>query len=70
MSLSLVIEMPDPDASRLLEAIGPDNEEFVDARVVGGSLVLSMEADTPMALLHTVDDLLSCLQVAVDAGAL
>jgi tRNA threonylcarbamoyladenosine modification (KEOPS) complex Pcc1 subunit len=52
------------DASKVLKAVELDNEDFVDARIVGGKLVSKIKADNLSSLRHTIDDYLACIAVA------
>lgn len=56
------------EARRLLAAIEPENGKFLRARVEDHFLVAEAEADSPLALLHTLDDVLACLSAAQKAG--
>jgi hypothetical protein len=48
-------------------ALAPDNAPHVRARVEGSRVIAEAEAQTPMSLLHTVEDYLACLAVAEKA---
>ncbi len=54
----------DATARSVRDALAPDDAGFVRSRAVGPRLVAEMAADTPMQLLHTVEDYLACLAVA------
>ncbi len=54
------------EAESLARALQPDNEDFIDVKTEGSALICYAEADTPLSLLHTVDDFLACLTVAED----
>lgn len=58
------------EATRMAAAIEPENEGFVRTRVEGASLVVEAEADAPLSLLRTLDDVVVCLQGAQRAGRL
>lgn len=51
-------------AEAMRAALAPENEGWVRARVEGDALVAEAEADSPGALLHTLDDLLAALSAA------
>lgn len=61
-------------ARKVLEAVQPDNKELpadttIDMRIAGTSLHVAVKstADLP-SFLRTVDDLLTCIQVAESAA--
>lgn len=58
------------EAARLAAALAPENEGWLDARVEGATLVLAAQADSPLSLLHTLDDALACLGAAQKAARL
>ncbi len=65
-----VLEVPYPDAAKaraVHEALSPDNAGYVRSRTERAILIAEMEAETPMKLLHTVEDYLACLTVAEKA---
>lgn len=56
------------EARRMLASIAPENGSFVRASVEGATLVLLADADSPLSLLHSLDDALACLSAAHKAG--
>jgi len=66
-TLRLAFESP-AEAQRLAASLAPENEGFLQTRVEGASLVAEASAETPLALLHTLDDALACLGAAQKAA--
>ncbi|WP_400259737.1 KEOPS complex subunit Pcc1 [Candidatus Methanomassiliicoccus intestinalis] len=67
MSLSCTIELDyasPEEANIVLEAIAPDNKPYVEAQIEGSTLIVTSSSDTPMEMLHTMEDLLSCIKIA------
>lgn len=56
------------EARRMQAALAPENGAYLATRVEGNVLVADAEADSPLALLHTLDDALACLSAAEKAG--
>ena len=56
------------EARRMLQALSPENGAFLSGRVEGRALVLDAAADSPLGLLHTLDDALACLGAAERAA--
>lgn len=56
------------EAARMAASIAPENGGWLRTRVEGAELVCEAEADTPLGLLHTLDDALACLGAAQRAG--
>lgn len=54
----------DVDAEKLHRAVELDNENFISSHAKGKTVIASSEGDSLMTLLRTVDDFISCLQVA------
>lgn len=54
----------DVDAEKLHRAVELDNENFISSRAMGKAIIAAAEAGNLMTLLRTVDDFISCLQVA------
>ena len=48
-------------------ALAPDNVPYVTAHVEGTRVIAQATAQTPMSLLHTIEDYLACLAVAEKA---
>ena len=71
-ALHCVLELAYEDAATaraVREALAPDDAGFVRSRAEGSRLVAEIEADSPMRLLHTVEDYLACVAVAEKAVA-
>ncbi len=51
-------------ARTVLEAVKVDNGEFMVAQLEGRKIIASCRAASPLALRHTLDDFLSCAQLA------
>jgi hypothetical protein len=59
------VELPGKEmAVEVARSISLDNGEYVRAEVVGRAIILTAKASTPASMLHTIEDLLSCLKVA------
>jgi hypothetical protein len=57
------IEMPDRAAAeQARRAIEADNGDFLTAYTDGKHIVLDAEADSPLGLLRTIEDALTCLR--------
>lgn len=54
-------------AAHLAASLAPENEGFVRARVEGSSIVADAEADTPLGLLRTLDEVIAVLAAAEKA---
>jgi len=52
-------------AKKALESIKVDDFDFVKSKIKNTTIVASIESDSIPSLLHTVDDYLSCLTVAI-----
>ena len=67
---TLEVEYADAATARAVrDALAPDDAPYVASRAEGVRLVATMAADTPLRLLHTVEDYLACLAVAEKAVA-
>ena len=55
-------------AKALMDALAPDNEAFVRARLEGSTLVLETQAQKLPTLLATLDDLLVAIGLAQNVG--
>jgi len=51
-------------ARTVLEAVKVDNGEYIEAHLEGANIVASCSAASPLALRSTLDDFLSCAQLA------
>jgi len=62
----VVIDLGDKvKVENVLRSVKVDDFDFVDSQVEGDCLVAHMEADSVSSLLHTLDDYLSCVSVAM-----
>ena len=61
----MTLSFPSEDvAGKVYDAVEQDNAGYVRAERRGVAIVASIEASTLKSLLHTLDDLLSCVSVA------
>lgn len=61
----MTLRFPSEDiAGKVYDAVEQDNAGYVRAERTGDSIVASIEASSLKSLLHTLDDLLSCVSVA------
>ena len=68
VTCNIELDLGSEEVAKLVAAsLGPDNEGYVSSEIKGGTISLKAEAPTTMSLLHTVDDLLSCVAVALKA---
>ncbi|MBE6518153.1 MAG: hypothetical protein E7Z70_01230 [Thermoplasmata archaeon] len=68
LSLELRFEYPDAETAKtVMDALGPDNDGYVDSRIEGSKLIFSMEAENAGTLRNTADDLLACIKTAEEA---
>jgi len=51
-------------SSSILQALEVDDQDFVTTRVEGKTLIMETRCDSVGKLIHTLDDYLSCIQVA------
>lgn len=52
------------DADKVMRSVELDNQDFVDAKVVGNKIVSRVKAKNISSLRHTLDDYLACVAVA------
>jgi len=67
MQVRCVIELEyksTEEAERVAKSVSLDNGGFADAEVCGNRLILSASAASAPSMLHTLEDLLSCVKVA------
>lgn len=57
-------------AQRIAESLAPENEGYLRARVEGATLVAEAQADTPLGLLRTLDEVLALAGAAEKADKL
>lgn len=68
-TLRLAFSSPE-EAARMAASLAPENGAWLATRVEGADLVAEAAADSPLGLLHTLDDALACLGAAQRAGRL
>jgi len=62
----LVIEFENiDDVKTVLKSVSVDDFDFVKSKIDGKKLVASIESKSVPSLLHTLDDYLACVSVAV-----
>jgi len=52
------------EAEKVYRSVELDNDGYLEMRVEGRTVVAVISADSLRSLLHTLDDLLSCVSVA------
>ena len=52
------------EAQYIADALNPDNEDYIDVRVIRNTLEVTATAKTAGSLRHTLDDFLACLTLA------
>ena len=52
------------DARAIVASVSPDDESYIQTTRRGRTVVAKADADSPMTLLHTLDDYLACISVA------
>ncbi len=63
----MTLEYEDTEtAKKIAGALSPDNEDYIKVEVRGSTIHCEASADTPMQLLHTIDDFLACVTIAED----
>ncbi len=53
------------NAKKVLKSVKVDDFSFVNSKINGSTLKAEIKANSISSLLHTVDDYLSCVSVAV-----
>ena len=62
------IEYQDERTARaVLEALGPENEGYVESALEGSSIVFRAAADSAGTMRNTADDLMACIKAAEDS---
>lgn len=62
----LYIRMEDEHKTKLVnDSIKQDNERYIVSRVNGNSIEATASGDDVLSMLHTLDDFLSCLSLAM-----
>ncbi|MEK6988400.1 MAG: KEOPS complex subunit Pcc1 [Candidatus Thermoplasmatota archaeon] len=51
-------------AKAVAESVSLDDEGYIRTRRAGKAITAKARADSPMSLLHTLDDYLACVSVA------
>ena len=51
-------------AEKVLRAVIVDNEDFIQAKREGNSIVSDIKAESFLNLLHTIEDYLTCVSIA------
>ena len=65
MKITIELEIDYGDSAHIMAySVSPENGDYVDMSVEDGILKARLVAENPMSALHTVDDLIQCLQVA------
>lgn len=65
ISCKLELRYDDPGtAERVAKSVSPDNEDYIEVKIDGGKLLCRADAESPLQLLHTLDDFLACVTVA------
>ena len=61
----LVFDYPAPDIARTIFAsVSPEDAGYVESKLEGSSIFSTISAKSLNSLLHTLDDYISCIQVA------
>ena len=65
VSCEIVMEYETEEMARaILESVKGDNEGYVESRLDGKRIFFEAEAESAMALSHTINDLLACVKAA------
>ena len=71
ITLELSVECPDGESARaLMEAVGPDNDGYVESELQGNQIVFRMGSESAGILRNTADDLMACLKTASEAAGI
>ena len=66
VACDIVIDLDDEEkVMNILKSIEVDNFDFVKSKVNGKKLEATIKASSVSSLLHTLDDYLSCVSVAM-----
>ena len=66
---TLILEYESEAVARtVLKAVKVDNGDFMEAHLDGQKIIASCCAASPLALRHTLDDFLSCAQLAENSA--
>ena len=52
-------------AKVVANAVKPENENYIKMKVEGKFIVAEAMAENPLSLLHTLDDFLNCVSLAI-----
>ena len=67
VACDIVIEFDDSDKVKtVLKSIEVDNFDFVNSKATGKKLETTIKAGSVSSLLHTLDDYLACVSVAMN----
>jgi len=67
MQVQCVIDLEyksEDEAEKVARSISLDNGQYAQAKVRGNRLILTASATSAPSMLHTLEDLMSCLKVA------
>ena len=67
MQVQCVIDLEyksEDEAEKVARSISLDNGQYVQAEVHGNRIILTASATSAPSMLHTLEDLMSCLKVA------
>ncbi|MFH0815580.1 MAG: KEOPS complex subunit Pcc1 [Methanobacteriota archaeon] len=68
--ISITFELDSPEqAKAVAAAVRVDDDCYVKTGVEGKTVRATAEADSPKALMHTLDDYISCASVAIKASS-
>jgi hypothetical protein len=67
VSMSFELDSPE-QAKAVAAAVKVDDGGYVKTEVKGKNVLASAEADNPKAMMHTLDDYISCASVAIKAS--
>ena len=66
VACDIVIEFDDADKVKtVLKSIEVDNLDFVKSKIIGTKLEATIKSSSVSSLLHTLDDYLACVSVAM-----
>ena len=66
VSCEVVIKFDDAkQANTVLKSVEIDNFDFVKSKISGKELIANIESNSVSSLIHTLDDYLACVSVAV-----
>ena len=66
VSCEIVVDFADEkQAKTVLKSVEIDNFDFVKSKISGKELIAIIESNSVSSLIHTLDDYLACVSVAV-----